>query len=106
MKLWVDDVRPAPEGYVWCKSVSEAISRILDSEIRISMLKYSWILAEEDIKELSIELIDLYCGYANDGGDYIRLLGWLEETERNYPIRIHSISTQSELEICAHYSVE
>ena len=24
MKLWVDDVRPAPEGYVWCKSVNEA----------------------------------------------------------------------------------
>lgn len=21
MKLWLDDVRPAPEGYVWCKSV-------------------------------------------------------------------------------------
>ena len=24
MKLWIDDVRPAPEGYVWCKSVIEA----------------------------------------------------------------------------------
>ena len=24
MKLWIDDVRPAPEGYVWCKSVEEA----------------------------------------------------------------------------------
>ena len=24
MKLWIDDVRPAPEGYVWCKSVNEA----------------------------------------------------------------------------------
>ena len=24
MKLWIDDVRPAPEGYVWCKSVDEA----------------------------------------------------------------------------------
>lgn len=21
MKIWVDDVRPAPKGYVWCKSV-------------------------------------------------------------------------------------
>ena len=106
MKIWIDATRPAPIGYIWCKSVNEAISRILDSEIRISMLKYSGFLAEEDIKELSIELIDIYCGYANDGGDYIRLLDWLEEMERNYPIRIHSISPQSELEICAHYSVE
>ena len=24
MKLWIDDVRPAPKGYVWCKSVDEA----------------------------------------------------------------------------------
>ena len=24
MKLWVDDVRPAPEGYIWVCSVNEA----------------------------------------------------------------------------------
>ena len=24
MKLWVDDERPAPEGWVWAKTVSEA----------------------------------------------------------------------------------
>lgn len=28
--------------------------------------------------------------YFQYGGDYIRLLDWLEETGRNYPIRIHS----------------
>ena len=28
--------------------------------------------------------------YAADGGDYIEILNWLEETGRNYPIRIHS----------------
>jgi hypothetical protein len=27
---------------------------------------------------------------ACDGGDYIKLLDWLEETGRNYSIRIHS----------------
>ena len=25
MKLWIDDVRPAPEGYRKCKSVNKAI---------------------------------------------------------------------------------
>ena len=24
MKLWIDDCRPAPEGYKWVKTVSEA----------------------------------------------------------------------------------
>jgi hypothetical protein len=23
MKIWVDDIRQAPEGYVWCHSVNE-----------------------------------------------------------------------------------
>ena len=41
----------------------------------------------------SIELIDIdhdAGDFASDGGDYIKLLDWLEETGRNYPIRIHS----------------
>ena len=28
--------------------------------------------------------------YANRGGDYIKLLDWLEETSRSYPIHLHS----------------
>ena len=42
-----------------------------------------------------VELIDIDYDagdYANDGGDYIKLLDWLEETGRNYPIRIHSMN--------------
>ena len=34
MKLWIDDVRPAPEGYVWCKSVNEAKRVIVDPHIQ------------------------------------------------------------------------
>ena len=30
--------------------------------------------------------------YSKYGGDYIELLNWLEETGRNYPIRIHSMN--------------
>jgi len=40
-----------------------------------------------------IELIDIDYDagdYSAFGGNYIRLLDWLEETGRNYPIRIHS----------------
>ena len=35
MKLWVDDVRPAPKGYVWCNSVNDAINTIKLREARI-----------------------------------------------------------------------
>ena len=42
-----------------------------------------------------IDVIDIdhdASDYASDGGDYIKLLDWLEETGRNYPIRIHSMN--------------
>lgn len=85
MKLWIDDVRPAPEGYVWCKSVEEAKSRITSIEVYISINRMDCV----------IELIDIdhdAGDYACFGGDYIKLLDWLEETGRNYPIRIHSMN--------------
>ena len=40
-----------------------------------------------------IEIIDIdhdAGDFYYDGGDYIKLLDWLEETGRNYSIRIHS----------------
>ena len=30
MKIWVDDIRPAPRGYLWAKSVNEAINYIYE----------------------------------------------------------------------------
>lgn len=32
MKIWIDGIRPAPKGYVWCKSVNEARLTIVKSE--------------------------------------------------------------------------
>lgn len=29
MKLWLDDVRPAPEGWTWVKTVDEARARLV-----------------------------------------------------------------------------
>ena len=76
MKLWIDDCRPAPTGYIWIKSVNAAKEII------------------EATKE-EIELIDIDhdAGYYTQfGGDYIKLLDWLEETGRNYSIKIHSMN--------------
>ena len=85
MKLWVDDVRPAPDGYVWCHSVWRAMKEIEICEYRL----------KEKFSEDTITLIDLdhdSGDYYQYGGDYIEILNWLEETGRNYPIRIHSMN--------------
>ena len=63
MKIWVDDIRPGPEGYIWLKSANETLR---------------FIMAHSS----EIELIDLdhdAGDFAKDGGDYIRIL---EELER------------------------
>lgn len=82
MKLWIDDVRPMPEGYdYWCKSVDAAKAKITAVEkVRI-------------FGNITLIDIDYDAGeFAQYGGDYIKLLDWLEETGRNYPIRIHSMN--------------
>lgn len=83
MKIWVDDIRPAPEKHIWCKTVNEAKDTILMCEL------YSTI--DPDVWQ--IEIIDM----DHDAGefsppDYIKVLDWLEETGRSYPIRIHSMN--------------
>lgn len=77
-KIWVDDVRTPPDdSYWWAKSVGDAVRmfRIADTH---------WG---------GVELLDLdhdAGDYAKDGGDYIRILDWLEASGRSCPIRIHS----------------
>lgn len=92
MKLWVDDVRPAPEGYVWATSVNEAIQYI---EVRENLKGLKWPFETGDEVITPFELIDIDHDageFAKFGGDYIKLLDWLEETGRNYPIHIHSMN--------------
>jgi hypothetical protein len=96
MKLWIDDVRPAPEGYVWCKSVNLAHDIINAFEIiKEAQKEDCFLFPNLDLSNDEIDIIDIdhdAGDYASDGGDYIRLLDWLEETGRNYPIRIHSMN--------------
>lgn len=48
MKVWLDDVRPAPSTWVWCKSIVELANIILNSK--------------EEIEEISLD---------NDLGEYL-----------------------------------
>lgn len=88
MKLWIDDIRPAPAGYVWVKSVNEAKAIILDSEEQTAIPR----MYDCDFRVKLIDIDHDAGEYAKDGGDYIKLLDWLEETGHNISIHIHSMN--------------
>ena len=70
MKIWLDDLRPAPSAFVWCRSVNEAKKVIAENE-----------------KAQPIELID--CDH--DLGDFL-VDGGSKETifvEDIVPIFVH-----------------
>lgn len=76
MKIWLDDIRPVPEGYVGTKSVNETIKLIGDAESQ----------------GVEIELLDLdhdLGDYASDG-DAIKILDYLVERGAFYPVQIHT----------------
>ncbi len=77
MRIWVDDIREVPNGYVGTKSVNETITLIKK--------------LEEDGVEIEVIDLDHDLGdYAYDGGDAIKILDYLAERETYYPIKIHT----------------
>ena len=78
-RIWLDDVRPAPEGYIWCHSVNKA----------------KFMITALEAKDEAIELID--CDhdmgeFAKKGGDGMKLLDWLIERNTLYRVHIHSMN--------------
>ena len=75
IKLWVDDIRIPSKDYFWTKTVKDTIITIQEAEY------------------MGFKIIEISLDHdAGDYGppDYIKILDWLEETGRNYPIRIHT----------------
>ena len=74
MKLWIDGIRPAPDGFIWCKSVNQAKAAITTYEHQYSCYNI---------------LIDL----DNNAADYCKILDWLKEkniVDTGYFFKIHS----------------
>lgn len=83
MKLWIDDLRPAPEGYKWVKSVGEA---------KIHCCQF--LRKQNGRQVLQIEEFNLdhdSGNYRYNGGDYIELLKWLEEKQYMHDWVINSV---------------
>ena len=97
MKLWLDDVRPAPEGYNWAKTVREAISLIIAYNRESD---YCWTQyienywdrerLERSLATWTIEEISCDNDLGENEAEGYKLLDWLEATGRNFPIHIHS----------------
>ena len=84
MKLWVDDIRPAPED--WCQAYSVNAAK--------EMILANW----GNIEGISLDHDSSI--YYRFGGDYINILKWLEEQEHKankkivtFPIHIHSMNS-------------
>lgn len=77
IKFWVDDIRVPSKDYFWTKTVRETIIAIQKAE------------------RMGFKIIEISLDHdSGDYGppDYIRILDWLEETGRSYPIHIHSMN--------------
>ncbi len=77
MKIWLDDIRKAPKGYVQTYSVNQTKTVIEEAEQNGT---------EIEVLDLDHDLGD----YARDGGDAIKLLDWLIERGTFYPIHLHT----------------
>lgn len=79
MKIYLDDLREAPKGYIRTHSVNETIK----------------LIEKLEKANTPIELLDLdhdLGDYASDGGDAIKLLDWLAERGTFYPIKLHTMN--------------
>lgn len=83
MNLWVDDIRTPPfDSYVWARSVNEAIIAIKAYERNFTGGDTIFISLDHDAGD-----------FAKDGGDYICVLDWLEQTgivDTGYFFHLHT----------------
>jgi len=87
MRIWVDDLRPAPTGYHWAKTSLDAINFIRN-------YKQAYAMTNDEAFKIEVLDLDHDAGdYANMGGDYIFVLEWMEEFGiDDIPIRLHTMN--------------
>jgi hypothetical protein len=77
MKLWLDDIRPCPDGYLHARSVNEAIKLLEEHDCEYASL-------DHDLGDFADD--------GGDGGDGFKLVLWMAEHDRwpTQGIRVHS----------------
>ena len=97
MKLWLDDIRPAPEGYLRAYTVEGAIYELLRYQREVDTCWEHYILGYCNREQLerrlafwSIKEVSCDNDLGENEAEGYKLLDWLEATGRNYPIHIHT----------------
>ena len=83
MKIWVDDMREPPNrDWVWLKSVDNFCFwvEVIDNMGFLNDM-FELVSLDHDAGE-----------YAKYGGDYIKILDYLEANEYNIPIHLHTMN--------------
>ena len=79
-KIWIDDIREPPSDSWWiCRSVIAAKTTIKTLEEKNYIIEV--ISIDHDAGD-----------YACLGGYYIKVLDWLEENNKSFPIHIHTMN--------------
>lgn len=89
MKLWLDDVRPAPDGWTHAHSVNDAIKMVSAAKTNNNFKAAS----------LDHDLGDFAC----DGGDASNFVKWMAETS-SWPTEFIRIHTHNPVERDAMFS--
>jgi hypothetical protein len=63
IKLWLDDVRPKPEGWTWVRSVQDAIAVLTTGTVEFASL-------DHDLGD-----------FASSGGNGVALTDWMAEND-------------------------
>lgn len=83
IKLWIDDIRiPPSQEWIWIQGVNKA-------------KEYFLTLSSANNADILISLDHDAGDYTKDGGDYINILNWLEESglvDTGYSFRLHSMN--------------
>ena len=89
MIIWLDDIRPVPDEYIFDRR--EVIHTYSVNGTKSAIQLYAQAGITDFLLDLDHDLGD----YAADGGDGIKLILWLIETERNnrhYQIKLHTMN--------------
>lgn len=97
MKIYMDDVRQTPSGYIRVYTVQQAVNEIVRCNKETDFLLSQYILGyierelfDKCMKVFTIEEISCDNDLGENEAEGYKLLDWLEATGRNIPIRIHS----------------